>query len=278
MEPFALPSALWISMDILVSKRVRVCNDESIFKQERLSHYISMPPLIHTTIGPFCGGQAHAGFALMTERLWDLVADDVLKALNENEGYELIITGHSLGAGTALLLNILLHQDERLNGIPFRTFAFASPPVYSPLSQVPKALRTAVNYMHDNDDVPLLSGDSIRHTISTLTAIDEDCKTMELVDKGSLILGQTKPSTKLMKHAHAAFHKKLPARQGMPVLMAPAMAIVWACEKRNNTNNKFDMKICDPALLAKSEIYMDPESPLDHYPTRYERTFTNIEE
>jgi len=105
--------------------------------------------------GPFCGGEAHAGMSIMTERLWELVADNVLKALDENVGYELILAGHSLGAGTALLLNILLHHDDRFKQRKFCAFAYASPPVYFPLSQVPKACQTAVNYMHDNDDVPL---------------------------------------------------------------------------------------------------------------------------
>ena len=68
---------------------------------------------------PFCGGQAHVGFAVITERLWDCVADNVLNALKENEGYGFIVTGHSLVAGTALLLNIMLHQDERMKDITF---------------------------------------------------------------------------------------------------------------------------------------------------------------
>lgn len=211
----------------------------------------------------------------MTERLWDLIAYDVLNALKENEGYELIITGHSLGAGAALLLNVMLHQDDRMKGISFRTFAFASPPVFAPLSHARQAIRTAVNYMHDKDDVPLLSGDAVRHQVACLTAIDEDCKGMPLDEKGKVILGQEKPGGTLIRNARDAFQKELPKKKGMPVLMAPVMGVAWACEK--GTTDTWDLKICDPAKLAKSEILMDPESPLDHYPTRYERSFTSIE-
>ena len=48
-------------------------------------------PQLLDIAGPFCGGEAHAGISIMTERLWNLVANDVIKALEKNEGYELII-------------------------------------------------------------------------------------------------------------------------------------------------------------------------------------------
>jgi len=129
--------------------------------------------------------------------------------------------------------------------------------------------------MHDNDDVPLLSGDLIRHEVASLRVIDEYCKDMDLVEKAKLILGKDMPSDTLIKSANDAFHMPLPTKQGMPVLAAPVMVIAWACKKKGTTG-KFDVKLCDSMLLAKNEIYIDPESVMDHYPTRYERAFTNI--
>jgi hypothetical protein len=61
----------------------------------------------------------------------------------------------------------------------------------------------------------------------------------------------------------------------MPMLVAPVMAIAWACQQ--DDQKTFDLKLCDPTLLAESAIYMDPKAPFDHYPTRYERAFTNIQ-
>ena len=104
--------------------------------------------------------------------------------------------------------------------------------MFEPLSHVKEALHTAVNYMHDNDDVPLLSGDSIRHTVACLAAIDKDGKGMPIDEKAKLILGQTKPSKSLATAAHNAFHKRLSKKKGMPVLMAPTMGIVLGFVKR----------------------------------------------
>lgn len=211
----------------------------------------------------------------MAERLWDLVSNDVLQALGDNPGYELILTGHSLGAGSSLLLNIVLHQDERLRTTPFRTFAFASPPVYSPLSNLPTTtLETAVNYIHDMDDVPFLSGDAVRHEVAALTAIDKDCKDLDLVDRAKLILGKSRPSETLVTRAKNAWVAPLPPEEGRPVLVAPVMAVAWSCKRQNSAD--FDLKLCDPELLASSGIYIDPESVVAHYPTRYEQAFTNI--
>ena len=172
------------------------------------------------------------------------------------------------------MLNILLHQDDRLRKTKFRAFAFASPPVYSPLSQVPDALQSAVNYLHDMDDVPFLSGDSIRHQVAALTAVDEHTKDMDLVHRGELILGKAKASAALTQIVTDAFYAPLAKKERMPLLMAPALCIAWACEK--GETGKYDMKLCDPTLLAKSAIYMDPKSVTDHYPTRYERAFINL--
>ncbi|KAL3917803.1 MAG: hypothetical protein SGARI_007627, partial [Bacillariaceae sp.] len=47
----------------------------------------------------FLGGQAHKGIATMTENLWKSVGYTVIRLLEENPWYELIVAGHSLGGG-----------------------------------------------------------------------------------------------------------------------------------------------------------------------------------
>jgi len=208
----------------------------------------------------------------MTERLWERVADDVLNALKDNGGYELIITGHSLGAGVALLLNILLHQDKRLEGIFMRAFAYASPPVYSPVSNIPEAIATAINYMHDLDDVPFLSVDAICHEIAALTVIDDAA--LSRTQKAEILLDATQPSITLLENVDDALHGPLPVKEGIPMLVAPVAAVAWACAK---TKGKYDLKLCDPTKLAKQGMHViDAETGLDHFPTRYELAFNNV--
>ena len=64
-------------------------------------------------VGPFCNGEAHSEMAKAAEHVWEVAGATVLRMLEENPGYELIITGHSLGSAVASLLNIFLYQNER---------------------------------------------------------------------------------------------------------------------------------------------------------------------
>ena len=55
---------------------------------------------------------AHAGMARMARAVWSTAGDDVCRALAASpEGTELILTGHSLGAGVASLLTLMLHEE-----------------------------------------------------------------------------------------------------------------------------------------------------------------------
>lgn len=62
---------------------------------------------------PFLDGHAHAGIAAAT---WQLVAEFVPRvaaALARHSGYQAVLTGHSMGAGVAALLAMLLHRCAR---------------------------------------------------------------------------------------------------------------------------------------------------------------------
>ena len=119
----------------------------------------------------FCGGEAHSEMATMAERVWTVAGPKVRNVLEENPGYELILTGHSLGAGAACLVTIFV-QNKRL--LPreqkIRCFAYASPPVFTPLEFVPKSVRATTNFVHENDVVPFLSIQKVRKLFSSLRA------------------------------------------------------------------------------------------------------------
>merc|ERR1712176_1680612 len=100
----------------------------------------------------------------MTERVWESAGETVMDLLHENEDYELILTGHSLGAGAACLLNILFHFDDRqmIDGRKVRCYAFAPPPCFKPLEFCPQAMQACTTLIHENDFVPFISVDSAR--------------------------------------------------------------------------------------------------------------------
>ena len=72
---------------------------------------------------PFRGGWAHAG--MLSAAFWLLAELQVPLQQLTAAGYELVLTGHSLGAGVASLLSLLLRS--RLRQPTVRCFGFATP-------------------------------------------------------------------------------------------------------------------------------------------------------
>lgn len=212
----------------------------------------------------------------MTELLWEQVGEKILDLLKKYKDYELILAGHSLGAGAANLLNVLLSQERgrRINGRSVRCFSYASPPVFAPLDAVPEAaLKSSVNFIHELDDVPFLAGYSVRHLLSCIAVLDREIKNLNPISRGMMARGLLKPS-KATSQAVLQLDP-LPETEGVPVLLIPAMASVWIRQKQ--TNLKYDAKLCDSQLLGRDAIYLYPDRFLDHLPARYEYALCNME-
>lgn len=109
--------------------------------------------------------------ANQAERVWSVAGGTVKDALDRHNNYEFVITGHSLGAGTACLVHILCHS-KRLVGRKMRCFAFASPPVFTPLQLIPNAVRGTTNYIHEKD-VSITNNEQERLKIPSHTYHDE---------------------------------------------------------------------------------------------------------
>eukprot|EP00951_Prasinocladus_malaysianus_P036229 scaffold379795_cov41-Prasinocladus_malaysianus.AAC.1 len=87
----------------------------------------------------------------------------VSKALEEYPDYPVIATGHSLGAGTALMLALTLRHraDEWKSKLPkgaleaFEVFAIGPPPVWAPLSSLSEDdTRNLYVFMNNLDMIP----------------------------------------------------------------------------------------------------------------------------
>jgi hypothetical protein len=81
----------------------------------------------------YCCGKAHKGIAEMADNIWNESGDKIINLFNENESikeYTFVITGHSLGAGTASLFNVKVHLERPLGNRTIKCFAFAPPPSY----------------------------------------------------------------------------------------------------------------------------------------------------
>eukprot|EP00012_Vannella_robusta_P001346 CAMPEP_0206184206 /NCGR_PEP_ID=MMETSP0166-20121206/1085_1 /ASSEMBLY_ACC=CAM_ASM_000260 /TAXON_ID=95228 /ORGANISM="Vannella robusta, Strain DIVA3 518/3/11/1/6" /LENGTH=220 /DNA_ID=CAMNT_0053599187 /DNA_START=119 /DNA_END=778 /DNA_ORIENTATION=+ len=108
---------------------------------------------------PFQGGYAHTGMLECARRKLMMIRIPLLQAIAKHHGYSVVIIGHSLGAGTAALLTLLL-KNEIPCSTPLRCYAYAPPCVLSP--QLAKSSESMISsFVLGNDCVPRLSYASI---------------------------------------------------------------------------------------------------------------------
>ena len=239
---------------------------------------------------PFCDGEAHSEMANAAEKVWDETKDMILKLLNENPEYALILTGHSLGAGAAVLLNILLHQNhrERVGGRPIRCFSFSSPPVFA--GEVAKETSEAcINYIYDSDIVPFLSVDSVRRLFAALHAVDKS--NLKPWIRILIMWGSTEvihPS--MFERVERALHDPPPAKEGAPELLIPSHTNVWMRTDERVFPPDLEIEdlvkfnhllpsnfvLVDSARLSRMGISLDPMMIANHFPNGYECALHNL--
>jgi Lipase (class 3) len=212
----------------------------------------------------------------MAERVWTVAGGTVKTLLNENDDYEFIVTGHSLGAGCACLVNIMCqNQKGRLiDGRKMRCFAYAAPPVFTPLELIPQAVQTTTNYIHEEDVVPFLSVDSVRHVFASVRAIEEYMQQkMSRYERVKLSIGISEPNDGLIAAVKDASSKRLEPKKGAPILAIPAVSNVWMKEQLGGS---YDYEICDPNALSVLGVNLNTRIVEDHLPPRYEHAFENL--
>jgi hypothetical protein len=216
--------------------------------------------------------------ANMAERVWEAAGLTVLKMLRQHKDYGFVITGHSLGAGTASLLNILCHRKggELVDGRRTRCFAYAPPPVFTPLELVPKAVKSCTSYIHEEDAVPFLSIDSVRRCFASVGVVEKYTQKAKWLPRLKVSWGLATPDQALLDDVAIGNTKRPAPKAGAPLLVIPCASVVWMREKGDS--GKYDAKVCDPRRLATLGISVGPNMLLDHTPPRYEHAFHNLEE
>lgn len=230
----------------------------------------------------FCSGLAHRGIAEQTENLLNHneTMEAVKTALHENKGYELIITGHSLGAGAACLMNIKIHHDEELPGISVRCFGFASPPVFVKPTEshqkVNQAISRCVCFINENDCIPFLSGDAIRRLANTLIEVNEFTSEMNIVRLFLTVRGVEDPCRGLVKVVKRG-SEDLKIMPGADRLEIPAAYILWMMyDTDENRGEQFDLGYCDPSKISTLSIFLSKAMIRDHMPPRYLKAIRSV--
>jgi len=253
----------------------------------------------------FCGGEAHSEMANMAENVWSVAGPTVQTMLAANHHqYELILTGHSLGAGAACLLTILLESKRILpKHQKFRCFAYAAPPVFTPLEFVPNSVQATTNFVHENDVIPFLSVHTVRQLFQQIRAVDayaHDAMTRR--ERYKVLLGIQPPPQDLIASVLEAYGKPIQPKQGAPILSIPAHHIVWLKQqqqrrrvplstpqqqqhssssgvdgdKEEENDGDYAFEILKPIEMKQPGIRVNPDMLLDHFPPRYEHALDHI--
>ena len=216
--------------------------------------------------------------------------DAIVKGLDENQGYRLILTGHSLGAGIAALLAIKLHFDGHALGRNVRCFGFGCPPVFgSPVSspsmqgmvgfqRVKKSFARTVCFMNGQDVIPFLSMDAIRRLADMLNQVDAITETMNPIDQLLLSRGWKEPTDDLVGIVKNGSSDLAPL-PGAARLKIPGRFVVWmdkAVETNHAQARTSDVVLCQPSKISNLAIRLADEFILDHLPPRYEERFKDL--
>ena len=241
---------------------------------------------------PFCGGRAHAGMARMAQAVWRAAGVDVNAALDENDDYSLVVTGHSIGGGAAGLIQILLYhlratKDAHLTAffprlppppdtdVTIRCFAFAPPPVFTPLVKAPHgSLANASAFVHARDCVPFLSVRAGRQLFAALHAVDEEHTSFlpDAASRAQVVQGGAPPPQGLVTLAGKRV-AKLPEIDKAPELLMPASSFVWIRSAALDFGDAADAVSCDTTAAADAVLGGVPVAAqmlTDHQAPSYE--------
>jgi hypothetical protein len=231
----------------------------------------------------YCTGKAHKGIAEMADNVWKESGGKILKLCNrpEFQEYRFLIIGHSLGAGTACLLNLKLHVEGQLGNRPIYCYAFAPPPTFCLCSaaaaadedagdsskKIDQAIQHTVAYIHDNDVVPFLSISAVRRLATLLDAVDNQTENIWFWRRWRIFHEYDGIPQELIDSVLQA--EKFSSRDDRAAcdMIIPARVVVW-CKK--NFAGTFQAYGCDPYKVAAGNVFLNQDMLSDHLPEQYE--------
>ena len=225
----------------------------------------------------FCGGEAHSEMATMAERVWEKAGTTISSLLNDHPHYGLVVTGHSLGGGTACLLTSMI-LSKKLVRAPTKCFAFASPPVFFPVERA-SGLGVTTNFIHQQDVIPAMSMHSVRHLFGLLQTIQTyQRKNLSRTERLQVAFGLKAPPKDLVDAFREQQKTSMPPIEGSPRLEVPAAKTV-RLHPTNNDHGSYTWECLSPQELIRhyEGIRIHPEMFLDHLAPRYEHALEHLD-
>lgn len=125
----------------------------------------------------FLGGFAHRGIHRGAKKIMREGGQHLMEALEQRPDYKLVVTGHSLGAGTAILICMDILAGNFKEAVPKQThvqcIALAPPPVYRTDKKIDDRYTDNIHiYINNNDCVPRLSLANMAKLMAMMRAVD----------------------------------------------------------------------------------------------------------
>ena len=187
--------------------------------------------------------------------------------------HRLVVTGHSLGAGTAILISMAIlsgsfKQIVDPNLTKIKCVALAPPPVYRTASNLAKFNQHINIYINGNDCVPRLSLANMAKLLATLREIDKE--SISIPDTLKILAGLNEPEVlnKLDKLAETI--SKVDQKQ-FAKLEHPGQ--VFYLRKVDSKNFKV---FSTPGEYFSSSLLLFENMALDHLQPYYEEAFANV--
>jgi hypothetical protein len=228
----------------------------------------------------FCGGKAHAGMSKMARGIWNRSGEAIVERLNQlPDDYVFIIGGHSLGAGVAGLINILVHREQLIpSDRQVRCYVYGSPPTFAPLIGADDSIMAAIQgttaVVYQRDLVPFISVFALCRFLRLVAAMDK--LKVRLWRKVLIDHEILSPSEDMLAAYRSADNEELLPLEQAPMVFVPAKAIVWLKRKKKAsrllvcTRDEYVATICDPHKLAEVGPVVTPGGIADHVTGRYE--------
>ena len=208
----------------------------------------------------------------------------IAKGLDQNQGYRLILTGHSLGAGIAALLAIKLHADAssraayKVEDHDIRCFGFGCPPVFASTEKVVNvAFANTFCFINGKDVVPFLSIDAIRRLVAMLKQVDEITKTLNPIDQVLMLRGMKKLPGILVRNVMTG-SANLEPLSGAERLEVPGEFVIWMDDTLDikPKASASDVVLCQPSKMSNLAIRLADEFIVDHLTPRYEERLISL--
>lgn len=187
---------------------------------------------------PFAGGFAHRGMKDAANSLFEAVLPTVRAALARRPAYTLVVCGHSLGAGVALLLTKVL-LDAGFAGV--RCYAIAPCPVFGPRGKIDPEWSDAVEcFVHGEDLVSQLCLSSARRLILEIERVDalpvspEERRALgeEARQLTGVIDGQRRSDVRSDPREKRVQHLYIPTKRGVHWMLPEEEVVVEETKKK----------------------------------------------